>query len=91
MQRRVILSLAGLILTGAGLLGGCTSTGNARLDDVRSDPSPNVDSLYQRPEDIDNAMTVTLDENWRMFWQDMGRVWLLDRPSRLSPEPMPYP
>ena len=53
--------------------------------------TPNVDTLTQRPEDIDNAMTVTFDENGRMFWQDLGRMWLTDRPSRLSREPHTIP
>lgn len=74
---------------GCGLLGaaGCSS----QYDEVKSDPTPNLDTLYQRPEDVDNAMVVTFDENDRMFWQDMGRFWLTDRPSRLTREPIPVP
>jgi hypothetical protein len=68
--------------------GGCSSS---RYDEVKADPTPNLDTLYQRPEDIDNAMTVTFDENGRMFWQDLGRFWLTDRPSRLTREPIPVP
>lgn len=26
----------------------------------------------------------------RMFWQDVGRAFYTDRPSRLTPEPVPY-
>ncbi len=87
MARRLLLVVGIVALTGVGLLSGCCCTGDDRLDEVRADPSPNIDTLYQRPEDVDNAMTVTLDENGRMFWQDLGRVWLLDRPSRLTREP----
>ena len=86
MQRRIALVLGGLLLAGLGSLSGC-GTGDSRLDEVRADPSPNIDTLYQRPEDIDNTMTVTFDENFRMFWQDLGRVWMTDRPTRLSREP----
>jgi hypothetical protein len=91
MHRRRSVLLSGLFIAGTAMLGGCFFTGNERLDAVRADPSPNIDTLYQRPEDIDNAMVVTFDENGRMFWQDLGRVWLTDRPSRLTREPMPQP
>ena len=90
MQRRASLVLGALLLTGAAMLSGCSlflGSGDDRLDAVRSDPSPNIDTLYQRPVDIDNAMVVTFDENGRMFWQDLGRVWLTDRPSRPSLHP----
>ncbi len=90
MNRRpgLIVTLAACTL--ASLLGGC-STGDQRLDDVRADPTPDLDTLYQRPVDVDNALTVMADENGRMFWQDLGRALLLDRPSRLTREPIPRP
>jgi hypothetical protein len=91
MQRRVFLLVAGPLTLGLSTLGGCCCTGNAQLDEVRADATPNLDTLYQRPADVDNALTVTADENGRMFWEDMGRVWLLNRPSRLTREPMPRP
>jgi outer membrane murein-binding lipoprotein Lpp len=91
MARRSMLVLGVVALSGVGLISGCCNTGDARLDEVRADPSPNVDTLMQRPADIENAMTVTADENGRMFWEDMGRVWLMDRPSRLSREPHMIP
>lgn len=90
MNRRsgLIVILAACAAT--SLLGGC-GTGDQRLDDVRADPTPNLDTLYQRPADIDNALTVMADENGRMFWQDLGRAWHVDRPSRLTREPIPRP
>ena len=74
----------------AGTVGGCSS-GNSRYDEVKSDPSPNIDTLYQRPVDVDNAVIVTFDEDGRMFWQDLGRAFYWDRPSRLTREPIPVP
>jgi hypothetical protein len=67
-------------------MAGCETS---RYQQVKDDATPNLDTLHQRPEDIDNAMVVTCDENGRMFWEDLGRVWLLDRPSRLTREPIP--
>lgn len=89
MKRR--LSSVCLLLAGAFVLSGCNNTGNARLDEVRSDPTPDLVTLSQRDVDIDNAMVVTFDENGRMLWQDLGRMWLVDRPSRLTRETIPRP
>jgi hypothetical protein len=80
-----------LACAGALVLGGCSMTGDERLDAVRNDATPNLDTLYQRPADVDNALTVMADENGRMFWQDLGRVLYVDRPSRLTREPVPRP
>jgi hypothetical protein len=80
------------ITIAASLLAGCHSSGDtaaARDAQVRANPTPELDTLYQRPIDIDNRLTLTFDENWRMFNQDWGRFWLTDRPSRLTPERVP--
>lgn len=87
MARRSVLVLGIVALSGVGLLSGCCCTGNERLDAVRWDPSPNIDTMSERPEDMENAMTVTADENMRMFNEDMGRLFMFDRPSRLSRGP----
>ncbi|MDX2147356.1 MAG: hypothetical protein SFZ23_07515 [Planctomycetota bacterium] len=86
--------VGGLALVGlsAGLLGGCTynTPSEEYARDIRMDPSPEVDTLYQREVDIDNALTLTFDENLRALNQDLGRFFLLDRPSRLTLEPNRY-
>lgn len=75
-------------LAGIALLSGCTES---RYQQVKDDATPNLDTLYQRPEDVDNALVVTFDENGRMFWQDLGRAFYVDRSSRLTREPIPQP
>jgi len=85
-SRRLIA--AAVLVCGLAGFAGCSSS---RHEEIMADPTPNLDTLHQRPEDIDNAMTVTFDENGRMFWQDLGRFWLTDRPSRLTREPIPVP
>jgi hypothetical protein len=83
---QAVFSIAGLALVlGAG---GC-STGDQRLDEVRANPTPDMPTLYQRSANVDNAVTVTFNENDRMFWQDMGRMFYWDRPSHLTREPVP--
>ncbi|MGP1310370.1 MAG: hypothetical protein ACTS27_09255 [Phycisphaerales bacterium] len=77
---RGVLLATGSVLTLAALatLGGC------------ADISPEVDTLSQRPADVNNRIAITNDTNLRMLNQDLGRLFLLDRPSRLTPGPVPY-
>ncbi len=73
------------------LLSGCGDSPRARHTMIRLQPTPEVDTLYQRGVDVDNKLTVMDDENWRMFVQDLGRAFYTDRPSRLTREPIPHP
>lgn len=84
-----ILSAA-MLAAGTGLVG-CESDSAQRERLVRNNLTPELDTLHERPSDIDNAITITFDENGRMFNEDLGRFFLLNRPSRLTPEPMPRP
>jgi hypothetical protein len=79
----ILFPLAALALTA---LGGCT--GNDQRDEVLMDLTPNLDTLHQRPEDMTNALVLQFDENGRMFWADLGRATYVDRPSRLTREPV---
>lgn len=73
-----------------GLLSGCSSNAlDRKASEIRANPSPELKTLYQRESDIDNRLTLTIDENLRMVKQDLGRVFLLERPSRLTWEPVP--
>ena len=90
MTTRLATSTLCLGLGLAAVLGGCAGdTASARYAAVRDNPTPELDTLYQRPVEIDNRLTLTTDENLRMFVEDWGRFWLLNRPSRLTREPVP--
>jgi hypothetical protein len=82
---------AALAIGLAAMLAGCagSDTSAVRYASIRDNPTPELDTLYQRPVEIDNRLTLTTDENLRMFVEDLGRMWLLDRPSRLTREPVP--
>lgn len=54
--------------------------------EIRENPTPDLDTLDQRRVDIDNMIAVTEDENGRMLNADWNRFWLLERPSRLAPD-----
>lgn len=83
-----VFSLSTLAMLAAG---GCYADySEAAAAGIRLNPSPNMDTLYQRPVDIDNNVALVTDTNWRMFNQDLGRVFMFDRPSILAPEPMPH-
>ena len=82
------LASAGIVtILAAGLVGCSGSLG--RDASLRADPTPELDTLYQRPVDVDNSMAIMSDENWRMFTEDLGRAFYTDRPSRLTREPVP--
>jgi hypothetical protein len=91
MTMRLSPTVAACCLGLAALLAGCAGgdTAAARYASVRDNPTPELDTLYQRPVEIDNRIALTFDENWRMFTQDLGRFWYTDRPSRLTREPVP--
>jgi len=77
-QRFAILAAATL---GAALLVGCHGSGRAA--EFRKDPTPVADSLSRSNDEILNRITRTNDTNLRAFNEDLGRLFLLDRPSRL--------
>lgn len=83
---RILLVPAALGLV--ALLGGCSTSRDAA---IRADLTPELDTLHERPEDMDNSWTLMLDENGRMFVEDLGRAFYVNRPSRLTPEPVPRP
>lgn len=74
------LTLASLAATGCG---------GRRVDAYRLNPTPNVHTLSETGDEIANKTTATFDTNFRMLNEDLGRFLFLDRPSRLSPKPIP--
>jgi hypothetical protein len=87
---RSTLTLAALAVVVAVPLLGCESEADKRAKRIRRNLTPELDTLYQREDDIDNALALTFDENGRMILQDLGRAFYTDRPSRLTPEPVPH-
>jgi len=84
------LSLAASFVAIAGLVG-CASGPAAKRDaQVRSNVTPELETLSQRPIDVSNTQTIVWDENLRMANEDWDSLWLLDRPSRLSRWRMPH-
>ncbi len=77
---------AAALLLGAG---GCSDYSHQIASDVRANPTPELMTLWERPVDVDNHIAITRNTNFRSMWEDLGRAMLLDRPSPMTPEPMP--
>ena len=87
-SRRIVV--AGVVaLSGCSLLtlGGCNS---GHLAQFRSHPTPELGSLAMRPAELDNRTTITFDTNRRAMTEDLRRIFLLDRPTRLTFSPSGY-
>jgi uncharacterized lipoprotein YajG len=78
----ILCSLAAL-----ALLSGCSKQDSQRFATVL-DPTPELGTLNAREDDVINTTTGVFDTNWRAFRSDVGRLFLTDRPSRLTPEPV---
>jgi len=91
-RRRLALSLA--LAAAAAVSTGCLYHGpkatEGDANKIRYDLSPELYSTFKRPADVRNALAYQSNTNIRMLRADAGRVFLLDRPSRLTPEPVPY-
>lgn len=89
MRRTTRVLTAGALLVLAGLAGCANPLSRDAM--IRFSPTPELDTLYQRNVDIANALAIQEDTNWRMFNQDLGRAFYVDRPSRLTREPILEP
>ncbi len=87
---------AGLILGALSgtMLVGCSSGPSGPYDvsfnALRGDLSPELRGMTDRPVDDQRNMAVAHNQNKRMFYDDLGRAWYTDHPSRLSPYPVTY-
>jgi len=86
-SRLNVVSVAALCLIG---LAGCRASDPAReqLSQIRHRPTPELQTLTQTPDEVDNQIAITFATNDRSLKRDLGILFLTDRPSRLSPYPM---
>jgi hypothetical protein len=91
MKSRPTVMLAAAVIAVA-LLGGCAAkTQKDRYKEMLANVTPELNTLYERQVDMDNHWAIMMDENGRMFVEDLGRAFYTDRPSYLTPEPVPRP
>jgi len=70
------------------MLGACSSGSGTSHKDFTSNPTPELHSLARRHSDNANTLTITNDTNLRAMVDDINRVLLLERPSRLTKGPI---
>ncbi len=85
MTTRAAFRSSCLLLVATIGLGGCASSSDVSFNAIKGDLTPHIVGLTERDVDIERNMAVVGNQNLRMFWGDVGRIWLFDRPSRLSP------
>ena len=86
--RRALASLVSLAaLSGLIALGGCSAE-RSQLADVRFNPTPELATLDATPDERANGMALNTSTNLRALNADVARVVYLNRPSRMSPEPI---
>ena len=82
------LTAAALFFAPVALIGCTTSSGPHHAGDIgsiRSNPSPAMHTIDGRLDDRLNRMTRANDTNFRAFSDDIDRLFMIDRPSRLRP------
>ena len=73
-------------IAGVMVLGGCKSSKDYySYNSIKGNLTPELQGLTERQVDIDRNIAVSENVEWRLFWGDLGRVWMLDNPSTLSP------
>ncbi|HBS27888.1 MAG TPA: hypothetical protein DEB06_00205 [Phycisphaerales bacterium] len=77
--------VAWTVLGAAALLTGCS-----QADQFRANPSPAEMTISQSDQDVANSLSYINDTNLRQFNEDLGRLMLFDRPSRMMNRATPY-
>ncbi|MCA9295331.1 MAG: hypothetical protein KC983_02420 [Phycisphaerales bacterium] len=89
-----LTAFATTALVSALMAVGCSSTKydpyDVSFDNIRKDLSPELRTTTERDVDVQVAIALMKDQNWRMFYGDFGRAFHTDHPSRLTPFPVPY-
>lgn len=89
-EMKCVISTGAFLLVGMGL-GGCYSANIQKgesLSQIRNNPAPGLQNESQRYPDVSNMYAVNMNDNMRKANSDWNRLWLMDRPSRLSPYPI---
>ncbi|MFM7052138.1 MAG: hypothetical protein ACKOYN_08415 [Planctomycetota bacterium] len=55
---------------------------------IKSNLNPELRSLAERDADIEINLAMNDEQELRSAWNDLGRFWLTDKPSSLSPFPI---
>ena len=84
------LTLGGLLVAASVAVVGCSKPKIEVYEDMdrfTDNPTPALVTIDQRQVDLEGGLSHSWDSNGRLFWNDLGRFGLSDRPSRLTPHP----
>jgi hypothetical protein len=56
--------------------------------EIIGDLSPEMQATAQRPDDVNTNFAYMTNTDMRGFWDDLGRVFYTDHPTKLSPYPI---
>lgn len=90
MQRRIgpVICVSLLALTASAAFSGCARS--TRTGAIRHAPAPELKSLAGTRADMKNRWATVRSTDLRMLNDSLGRALYIDRPTRLSPSPIPY-
>lgn len=86
--RRLVTTAVAAAACAALLACGSTPRTHKQLSQIRSNPTPELVTLSQTQNSVDNDWAIYLNEMQRMRTSDLSRAFYTDRPSRLTPMPM---
>lgn len=83
----LVVSAVGL----AACVGGCSHNPKPgeSVNAIRGNPTPEMWTLSRSHDQALNDTAITLNEDFRQVNDDWKRLWLMDRPSRMSGFPSP--
>lgn len=81
---------ASLIAVAACCLIGCQKPDPYATDlkSILANPSPELQGVSETPSDVSRNVAINTNSNMRQASDDLGRVFLFDRPSLASPYPI---
>lgn len=88
MSRSTCTAVLSASLLALGLAG-CSSDPNATdLKSITGNLTPELMTTSERPDDVSVNWAMNANQDLRSAWSDLGRFWLTDQPSSLSPYPI---
>jgi len=67
---------------------GCDYLHEDNFGSISGDLTPELQTLSERPSDVHRNMAVSDNQDLRMLNEDLGRVWMTNGPSQLTPYPV---
>lgn len=90
IKRTFQLMAAGLVLSLGMLATGCSSSqGRITASDIRSNMTPELKTTAMTSEQHKTRVVRSVDHNLRQVWDDLDYIFLVDKPSHLTPYPIP--